>query len=167
MSLGLHIWNLKFSFLSSSRCLPSCLSLMSLNLSGNPSVSSLGLSSILTALREAHRSLTLLNLQGMFVCVAAGKVFSDKVRLLIHLLQTATWLPDCPLCVIKFSFLYMSVNYSKHKEKTLWDCSCIVNAIFSPCCFAHRLSGVWSLGQRRSRWFIRVDPGSASLLSGT
>nr|XP_046268591.1 tonsoku-like protein [Scatophagus argus] len=51
-----------------ARCLPSCPSLMSLNLSGNPSVTSAGLHSILISLREAHRPLTLLNLQGCQVC---------------------------------------------------------------------------------------------------
>ncbi|XP_013870324.1 tonsoku-like protein [Austrofundulus limnaeus] len=52
-----------------SRCLPLCLTLVSLNLSGNPSVTSAGLQSILTSTREASRSLTLLNLQG---CQVSG-----------------------------------------------------------------------------------------------
>ncbi|MEQ2188558.1 hypothetical protein GOODEAATRI_016316, partial [Goodea atripinnis] len=47
-----------------ARCLPLCPTLMSLNLSGNPSVTSAGLRSILTSMREASRPLTLLNLQG-------------------------------------------------------------------------------------------------------
>ncbi|KAM3871231.1 tonsoku-like protein [Diretmus argenteus] len=51
------------------RCLPSCPSLVSLNLSGNPSVTSAGLYSILISLREACRPLTLLNLQG---CQVSG-----------------------------------------------------------------------------------------------
>ncbi|CAB1432486.1 unnamed protein product [Pleuronectes platessa] len=52
-----------------ARCLPSCPSLLSLNLSGNSSVTSAGLHSILTTLREASRPLTLLNLQG---CQVSG-----------------------------------------------------------------------------------------------
>uniref|UniRef100_A0A8C4DAA6 Tonsoku-like protein n=1 Tax=Dicentrarchus labrax TaxID=13489 RepID=A0A8C4DAA6_DICLA len=55
------------SLVSPSRCLPSCPSLVSLNLSGNPSVTSAGLHNILISLREACRPLTLLNLQGMCV----------------------------------------------------------------------------------------------------
>uniref|UniRef100_A0A8D0A5P0 Tonsoku-like protein n=1 Tax=Sander lucioperca TaxID=283035 RepID=A0A8D0A5P0_SANLU len=47
-----------------ARCLPSCPTLVSLNLSGNPSVTSAGLHNILSSLREACRPLTLLNLQG-------------------------------------------------------------------------------------------------------
>ncbi|XP_044231765.1 tonsoku-like protein [Thunnus albacares] len=52
-----------------ARCLPSCPTLVSLNLSGNPSVTSEGLHSILISLREACRPLTLLNLQG---CQVSG-----------------------------------------------------------------------------------------------
>ncbi|XP_076605193.1 tonsoku-like protein [Chaetodon auriga] len=52
-----------------ARCLPSCPTLVSLNLSGNPSVTSAGLHSILISLREACRPLTLLNLQG---CQVSG-----------------------------------------------------------------------------------------------
>ncbi|XP_045899103.1 tonsoku-like protein [Micropterus dolomieu] len=52
-----------------ARCLPSCLTLVSLNLSGNPSVTSAGLHNILISLREACRPLTLLNLQG---CQVSG-----------------------------------------------------------------------------------------------
>ncbi|XP_062296474.1 tonsoku-like protein [Scomber scombrus] len=47
-----------------ARCLPSCPTLVSLSLSGNPSVTSEGLRSILISLREAQRPLTFLNLQG-------------------------------------------------------------------------------------------------------
>uniref|UniRef100_A0A7N6B6D7 Tonsoku-like protein n=1 Tax=Anabas testudineus TaxID=64144 RepID=A0A7N6B6D7_ANATE len=56
---------------SLSRCvgLALCSSLVSLNLSGNPSVTSAGLHSILSSLREAGRPLTLLNLQG---CQVSG-----------------------------------------------------------------------------------------------
>uniref|UniRef100_A0A3Q3A6S2 Tonsoku-like protein n=1 Tax=Kryptolebias marmoratus TaxID=37003 RepID=A0A3Q3A6S2_KRYMA len=51
-----------------ARCLPLCPTLVSLNLSGNPSVTSVGLQSILMSMRETSRSLTLLNLQGCQVC---------------------------------------------------------------------------------------------------
>lgn len=51
-----------------SRCLPCCPALQSLDLSGNPSITSAGLHSILTSLKEAGRSLSLLNLQGCQVC---------------------------------------------------------------------------------------------------
>ncbi|XP_026196339.1 tonsoku-like protein [Anabas testudineus] len=54
---------------SLSRGLALCSSLVSLNLSGNPSVTSAGLHSILSSLREAGRPLTLLNLQG---CQVSG-----------------------------------------------------------------------------------------------
>lgn len=46
------------------RCLPSCPTLVSLNISGNPQVTSAGLQNILTHLKEASRPLTLLNLEG-------------------------------------------------------------------------------------------------------
>ncbi|XP_056283298.1 tonsoku-like protein [Pseudoliparis swirei] len=52
-----------------ARCLPSCPTLVSLNLSGNPSVTSAALHNILASLREACRPLTLLNLQG---CEVSG-----------------------------------------------------------------------------------------------
>ncbi|KAM8916057.1 LOW QUALITY PROTEIN: tonsoku-like protein [Spinachia spinachia] len=52
-----------------ARLLPSCPSLVSLNLSGNPSVTSAALHNILVSLREARRPLTLLNLQG---CEVSG-----------------------------------------------------------------------------------------------
>ncbi|TMS21560.1 Tonsoku-like protein [Larimichthys crocea] len=52
-----------------ARCLPSCPTLVSLNLSGNPSVTSAGLHNILMSLREAGRPLTILNLQG---CQVSG-----------------------------------------------------------------------------------------------
>lgn len=50
------------------RCLSSCPTLVSLNLSGNPSVTSAGLHNILASVREARRPLTLLNLEGMHMC---------------------------------------------------------------------------------------------------
>uniref|UniRef100_A0AAR2L8G3 Tonsoku-like protein n=1 Tax=Pygocentrus nattereri TaxID=42514 RepID=A0AAR2L8G3_PYGNA len=46
------------------RCIPLCPSLVSLDLSANPAVTSEGLHSLLGALREAQRPLTHLNLQG-------------------------------------------------------------------------------------------------------
>ncbi|XP_039993860.1 tonsoku-like protein [Xiphias gladius] len=52
-----------------ARCLPSCPSLVSLNFSGNPSVTSAGFHSILNSLKEASRPLTLLNLEG---CQVSG-----------------------------------------------------------------------------------------------
>ncbi|KAG7465946.1 hypothetical protein MATL_G00159640 [Megalops atlanticus] len=52
---------------SLARCLPVCPSLVSLDLSGNPAVTSAGLASILEALKKAKRSLILLNLQGRAV----------------------------------------------------------------------------------------------------
>lgn len=50
-----------------SRCLPVCPSLVSLDLSANPAVTSAGLRSLLDALVEAQRPLTHLNLQGAVV----------------------------------------------------------------------------------------------------
>ncbi|XP_011616286.2 tonsoku-like protein [Takifugu rubripes] len=52
-----------------ARCLPSCPTLVSLNISGNPQVTSAGLQNILTHLKEASRPLTLLNLEG---CQVSG-----------------------------------------------------------------------------------------------
>ncbi|KAJ8398162.1 hypothetical protein AAFF_G00430060 [Aldrovandia affinis] len=53
---------------SLTRCLAVCPSLMSLDLSGNPAVTSAGLETLLTAVGDAQRSLSLLNLQGCQVC---------------------------------------------------------------------------------------------------
>uniref|UniRef100_A0A3Q2PHV3 Tonsoku-like protein n=1 Tax=Fundulus heteroclitus TaxID=8078 RepID=A0A3Q2PHV3_FUNHE len=58
-----------------ARCLPLCPTLTSLNLSGNPSVTSAGLYSILTSVREASRPLTLLNLQGTHQLVLVKEKF--------------------------------------------------------------------------------------------
>ncbi|XP_041929072.1 tonsoku-like protein [Alosa sapidissima] len=57
------------SVASLARCLPVCPSLVSLDLSANPDVTSAGLHSLLMALREARRPLVQLNLQG---CQVAG-----------------------------------------------------------------------------------------------
>ncbi|XP_030644250.1 tonsoku-like protein [Chanos chanos] len=57
------------SVASLSRFLPVCPSLVSLDLSGNPAVTSAGLNSLLSGLRESCRTLTLLNLQG---CQVSG-----------------------------------------------------------------------------------------------
>ncbi|XP_061599995.1 tonsoku-like protein [Cololabis saira] len=59
-----------------ARCLPSCPSLVSLNLSGNPSVTSAGLHNILMSIREACRPLKLLNLQG---CQVSGPWDSEEL----------------------------------------------------------------------------------------
>ncbi|XP_068194803.1 tonsoku-like protein [Antennarius striatus] len=67
-----------------SRCLPFCPTLVSLNLSGNPSVSSAGLHSLLVSLRETCRSLTLLNLQG---CQLSGPWDSADLHDLSALVQ--------------------------------------------------------------------------------
>ncbi|XP_053489149.1 tonsoku-like protein [Ictalurus furcatus] len=53
---------------SFTRCLALCPSLVSLDLSANPSVTSTGLQSLLSALGEARQPLTYLNLQGCQVC---------------------------------------------------------------------------------------------------
>ncbi|XP_061551407.1 LOW QUALITY PROTEIN: tonsoku-like protein [Phycodurus eques] len=67
-----------------ARCLPICLNLVNLDLSGNPSITSIGLHSILSALREARRSLTLLNLQG---CQVSGPLDSEDLDALSELIQ--------------------------------------------------------------------------------
>uniref|UniRef100_A0A665WK06 Tonsoku-like protein n=1 Tax=Echeneis naucrates TaxID=173247 RepID=A0A665WK06_ECHNA len=68
-----------------ARCvwLPSFPSLVSLNLSGNPSVTSAGLHSILSSLREASRPLTLLNLQGMYCVYKAQDAGLDDLTELV------------------------------------------------------------------------------------
>ncbi|KAK5603555.1 hypothetical protein CRENBAI_004883 [Crenichthys baileyi] len=67
-----------------ARSLPLCPTLMSLNLSGNPSVTSAGLRSILTSMKEASRPLTLLNLQG---CQVSGPWDSEELEGLSELVQ--------------------------------------------------------------------------------
>ncbi|XP_041828200.1 tonsoku-like protein [Melanotaenia boesemani] len=67
-----------------ARCLPSCPTLVSLNLSGNPSVTSAGLHSVLRFTREASRSLTLLNLQG---CQVSGPWDRKELEDLSELVQ--------------------------------------------------------------------------------
>uniref|UniRef100_H3DIT7 Tonsoku-like protein n=1 Tax=Tetraodon nigroviridis TaxID=99883 RepID=H3DIT7_TETNG len=52
-----------------ARCLASCPTLVSLDISGNPQVTSAGLQNILTQLKESSRPLTLLNLEG---CQVSG-----------------------------------------------------------------------------------------------
>ncbi|CAL8273150.1 unnamed protein product [Merluccius merluccius] len=72
-----------------ARCLLVCPCLTSLNLSGNPSVTSTGLQSILDTLREAQRPLTLLNLQG---CQVSGPWDSASLEGLTE------WVRDLRLC---------------------------------------------------------------------
>ncbi|KAM6912146.1 tonsoku-like protein [Xenentodon cancila] len=67
-----------------ARCLPSCPSLVSLNLSGNPSVTSAGLHSLLMSIREASRPLTLLDLQG---CQVSGPWDSEELDCLSMMVQ--------------------------------------------------------------------------------
>ncbi|XP_070698517.1 tonsoku-like protein [Pempheris klunzingeri] len=67
-----------------ARCLPSCPTLVSLNLSGNPSITSAGLNNILISLREACRPLTLLNLQG---CQVSGPWDSEGLDGLSELVK--------------------------------------------------------------------------------
>ncbi|KAM9777573.1 tonsoku-like protein [Neosynchiropus ocellatus] len=67
-----------------ARCLPFCGSLVSLDLSANPSVTSAGLHSLLTSLREAGRPLTFLNLQG---CQVSGPWVSSDLEGLPELVR--------------------------------------------------------------------------------
>ncbi|XP_026085940.1 tonsoku-like protein isoform X1 [Carassius auratus] len=67
------------SVLLLARCLPVCPSLVSLDLSGNPSVTSVGLQSLLNSLMEAQRPLTHLNLQGCQVSGPLGDVCLDSL----------------------------------------------------------------------------------------
>ncbi|XP_077477194.1 tonsoku-like protein isoform X1 [Stigmatopora argus] len=67
-----------------ARCLPTCPDLVNLDLSGNPSITSMGFHCILSALREAHRSLTLLNLQG---CQLSGPLDSVDLHTLSDLVK--------------------------------------------------------------------------------
>uniref|UniRef100_A0A3Q2Z1Z4 Tonsoku-like protein n=1 Tax=Hippocampus comes TaxID=109280 RepID=A0A3Q2Z1Z4_HIPCM len=66
-----------------SQCLAVCPSLVNLDLSGNPSITSVGFHSILCALREGHRPLTLLNLQ----CQVSGPLDSEDLDALSELVQ--------------------------------------------------------------------------------
>nr|XP_057945890.1 tonsoku-like protein [Doryrhamphus excisus] len=67
-----------------ARCLPTCPTLVNLNLSGNPSITSAGFHSILNALREACRPLTLLNLQGCQVSGPLGVEDLDGLSELVR-----------------------------------------------------------------------------------
>ncbi|XP_073683373.1 tonsoku-like protein [Garra rufa] len=67
------------SILLLSRCLPVCPSLVSLDLSANPSVTSVGLQSLLNALMEAQRPLNNLNLQGCQVSGPLGDLCLDSL----------------------------------------------------------------------------------------
>lgn len=67
------------SVLLLARCLPVCPSLVSLDLSANPSVTSVGLQSLLNALMEAQRPLTHLNLQGCQVSGPLGDVCLESL----------------------------------------------------------------------------------------
>ncbi|XP_061700223.1 tonsoku-like protein [Syngnathoides biaculeatus] len=67
-----------------ARCLPTCPHLVSLDLSGNPSITSVGFHNILSALREASRSLTVLNIQG---CQVSGPLDSEDLDTLPELVQ--------------------------------------------------------------------------------
>ncbi|XP_028251309.1 tonsoku-like protein [Parambassis ranga] len=67
-----------------ARCIPTCPTLRSLDLSGNPSVTSAGLHSILASIREASRPLTLLNFQG---CQVSGPWDSEVLDGLSELVQ--------------------------------------------------------------------------------
>ncbi|KAM9341128.1 tonsoku-like protein [Symphorus nematophorus] len=91
-----------------ARCLPSCPTLVNLNVSGNPSVTSAGLHNILNALREACRPLTLLNLQG---CQVSGPWDSAGLDGLSELVQ------DLRLCSQGLNKL------DRQALKQSWDCS--------------------------------------------
>ncbi|XP_043119812.1 tonsoku-like protein isoform X2 [Puntigrus tetrazona] len=67
------------SVLLLARCLPVCPSLVSLDLSANPSVTSVGLQSLLNALMEAQRPLTHLSLQGCRVSGPLADVCLDSL----------------------------------------------------------------------------------------
>uniref|UniRef100_A0A4W4H037 Tonsoku-like protein n=1 Tax=Electrophorus electricus TaxID=8005 RepID=A0A4W4H037_ELEEL len=72
---------------SLARCLPICPSLVSLDLSANPSVTSEGLYSLLSALGEAKRPLTHLNIQGCQVCGPWDSVYLDGLSERVQDLQ--------------------------------------------------------------------------------
>ncbi|XP_061897522.1 tonsoku-like protein isoform X1 [Entelurus aequoreus] len=67
-----------------ARCFSTCPTLVNLNLSGNPSITSDGFRIILNALREARRPLTLLNLQG---CQVSGPLGGEDLDGLAELVQ--------------------------------------------------------------------------------
>ncbi|XP_041667769.1 tonsoku-like protein [Cheilinus undulatus] len=89
-----------------ARCLSSCPSLVSLNLSGNPSITSAGLQNILNALKEGRRPLSLLNLQG---CQVSGPWDSEGLDGLSELVQ------DLQLCSQALNKL------DRHALKQSWD----------------------------------------------
>uniref|UniRef100_A0A8C5N824 Tonsoku-like protein n=1 Tax=Gouania willdenowi TaxID=441366 RepID=A0A8C5N824_GOUWI len=72
------------SVASLARCLPLCPTLVSLNLSANPCVTTDGFHSLLTSVREAGRPLTLLNIQG---CQVSGPWDSESLTDLSELVQ--------------------------------------------------------------------------------
>ncbi|XP_076834924.1 tonsoku-like protein [Brachyhypopomus gauderio] len=72
---------------SLARCVALCPSLVSLDLSANPSVTSEGLYSLLNALGEVQRPLTHLNLQGCLVCGPWDSVCLDSLSERVRDLQ--------------------------------------------------------------------------------
>ncbi|KAJ8289356.1 hypothetical protein GJAV_G00000360 [Gymnothorax javanicus] len=74
---------------SLTRCLSMCPLLVSLDVSGNPAVTSAGLEALLTALRDGHRTLNLLNMQG---CEVSGPWCSGT------LLDLSSRISDLQLC---------------------------------------------------------------------
>ncbi|XP_046907916.1 tonsoku-like protein [Hypomesus transpacificus] len=67
-----------------ARCLPVCPSLVSLDLSGNPAVTSAGLHNILSGLQDGRPPLTLLNLQGCQVAGPWDAADLDALSLLVQ-----------------------------------------------------------------------------------
>ncbi|XP_075405211.1 tonsoku-like protein [Tenrec ecaudatus] len=73
-----------------SRCLPVCPSLVSLDLSANPSISRAGLEELLSALQERLQGLTLLSLSGCAVQGPLGLGLWDKISKHLQELQLCT-----------------------------------------------------------------------------
>ena len=175
-----------------SRCLPSCTTLVSLNLSGNPSVTSAGLHNILNSLREARRPLTLLNLQGTCVCIHHTQRLDSQAMFQSNCKSPLCCIPpssNCPhsdpvtpliIHASKFNWIRVwyiidvyfikgvpprSFCFRRCKRKTSGR---IKHSLWIPASrFAFRLSGVRPLGHRRPWRIVRACPGSPSLLPGT
>ncbi|KAM9355817.1 tonsoku-like protein [Pholidichthys leucotaenia] len=111
-----------------ARCLPDCLTLVSLNLSGNPSVTAAGLHSILRSARKAQRPLTLLNLQG---CQVSGPWDSEALDGLSELVQD---LRLCSQALNKLDRQALKQSWSRNQSHECFldrNTKCLLSAVAS------------------------------------
>lgn len=107
------------------RCLPVCPSLVSLDLSANPAVTSAGLRSLLDALVEAQRPLTHLNLQGTVIHLFSYFPISP---LMSHQLRSIN---TCLLCIlVLYRVSGLAVPYVRWVVSNSWSLKSVNNVFF-------------------------------------